>query len=251
MLAHPKRTFIRSMRFGWSSEQSQSRVLPMALQFRRLGLFSATALIVLSGTSPAVAATISITNASCTTIPATTSITGTPGDVVDISFDMTGCRTVSVRKSIVNSSTDVVVTSSTGSVTVTGTGPNWLHDPGFGNTISRVQITLGSTNVNVLAAVQVTSDAPGSFFTRWNVTVTGGGSSSGSEASSLPPILQQFGKPPSGTCDSVAPTTLNWSGVASGGWSESWAQWVNNGNGEAVCRRTLSYDTSQSKWVAG
>ena len=250
MITHLTRSFW-SMPLGRSSGRSQSRGLRLARKFRRLGLFSVTALVVLSSTSPAAAATISVTNASCTTIPATTSITGTPGDVVDISFDMTGCRTAVVRKEIVNSSTDVVVTSSTGSVTVTGAGNSWLYDPGFGNTISRVQITLGSTNANVLNAVTIAEDAPGTLRTRWNVTVTGGTSSSSSEASSLPPVLQQFGKPASGTCNSVAPTSLNWSGVAGGGWSESWAQWVNNGNGGAVCTRTLSYDTSQSLWVVG
>lgn len=71
-------------------------------------------------------------------------------------------------------------------------------------------------------------------------------------ASAAPaPVLQQFGKPASGTCDAAAPVTLNWSSVSSGGWSESWAQWVNNGNGGAVCTRTLSYSTTQSRWVVG
>jgi hypothetical protein len=66
-----------------------------------------------------------------------------------------------------------------------------------------------------------------------------------------PPLIQQFGKPNSGTCDSAQPKDLNWSGVASGGWGDSWAQWVNNGEGGAVCTRTLVYSTSQSKWILG
>ena len=66
-----------------------------------------------------------------------------------------------------------------------------------------------------------------------------------------PPEIQQFGKPASGTCNAAAPTTLNWSGVASGGWSESWSPWMNNGNGGAVCTRTLTYSSSQSKWIVG
>ena len=81
-------------------------------------------------------------------------------------------------------------------------------------------------------------------------TSGGGGSSSDPASSSAPaPIFQQFGKPASGTCDAAAPATLNWSGVASGGWSESWAQWMNGGNGGAVCTRTLGYSTSTGKWV--
>ena len=63
------------------------------------------------------------------------------------------------------------------------------------------------------------------------------------------PVQQQFGKPAAGTCDAAAPATLNWSSVASGGWSESWAQWMNGGNGGAVCARTLAYCTSLGKWV--
>lgn len=88
-----------------------------------------------------------------------------------------------------------------------------------------------------------------------NVAVTigsggGGGSSDSTASSSTPsPIFQQFGKSSSGGCDAAAPATLNWSGVASGGWGESWAQWMNNGNGGAVCTRTLVYSTAQSRWV--
>ena len=40
-------------------------------------------------------------------------------------------------------------------------------------------------------------------------------------------------------------------GVTSGGWGESWAQWMNGGTGGAVCTRTLVYSTAQSRWVVG
>jgi hypothetical protein len=63
------------------------------------------------------------------------------------------------------------------------------------------------------------------------------------------PVMQQFGKMTPGTCDAVAPESLNWSGVASGGWTQSWAEWVNSGTGGAVCTRTLVYSSSQSRWV--
>lgn len=66
-----------------------------------------------------------------------------------------------------------------------------------------------------------------------------------------PPIIQQFGKPVSGTCDAAASATLNWAGVAGGGWGDSWAQWMNAGLGGPVCTRTLSYSLSQRKWVIG
>jgi hypothetical protein len=79
----------------------------------------------------------------------------------------------------------------------------------------------------------------------------GGGGSGGSSNSSSTSagnsgptsVLQQFAKPTTGTCDAAQPTGLNWSGVASGGWSESWAQWANGGRGGSVCTRTLGYSS--------
>ena len=65
------------------------------------------------------------------------------------------------------------------------------------------------------------------------------------------PILQQFGKPASGTCTDAAPTHTQLPGAPSGGWGDSWAQWVNEGNGGAVCTRTLIYSTAQSRWIVG
>jgi len=76
------------------------------------------------------------------------------------------------------------------------------------------------------------------------------GASGGSSNSIAPaPVTQQFGKPASGTCDATQPSGLNWAGVASGGWANSWAQWMNGGTGGFVCSRTLVYSTTQSKWV--
>ncbi len=65
-----------------------------------------------------------------------------------------------------------------------------------------------------------------------------------------PPVMQQFGKPASGTCDAAAPIVLNWGGAGSGGWGNSWAQWMNGGAGGAVCTRTLVYSPSLGHWVA-
>jgi hypothetical protein len=75
--------------------------------------------------------------------------------------------------------------------------------------------------------------------------LSNGGNSSNSPA----PVMQEFGKPASGTCDATQPSGLNWAGVASGGWANSWAQWMNGGTGGFVCSRTLVYSTTQSKWV--
>jgi len=64
-------------------------------------------------------------------------------------------------------------------------------------------------------------------------------------------VLQQVGVGSDGTCAATLPADLNRGGVDSGGWGRSWAQWVNGGNGGAVCTRTLVYSTSQSKWMIG
>ncbi len=60
--------------------------------------------------------------------------------------------------------------------------------------------------------------------------------------------IQQFPRPTSGTCDDNQPEGLNWSGVASGGWGESWAQWMHEGQGGTVCTRTLAYNNSTATW---
>lgn len=70
--------------------------------------------------------------------------------------------------------------------------------------------------------------------------------------SALPPsVVQQFGKPASGTCEAAAPASLNWAGVPSGGWGNSWAQWMNGGNGGPVCSRMLVYSNNLGAWTVG
>ena len=83
---------------------------------------------------------------------------------------------------------------------------------------------------------------------------SGGGSSGGSASrsgSSPKPLVQQFGKPASESCDTVASVSLDWAGITSGGWGESWAQWMNGGNGGAVCTRTLIYSDNLGSWTIG
>ena len=62
-------------------------------------------------------------------------------------------------------------------------------------------------------------------------------------------LIQQFGKPDVGSCEDAAWPEMNWAGVASGGWSESWAQWMHDGNGGVVCTRTLEYHQGHSRWM--
>lgn len=51
--------------------------------------------------------------------------------------------------------------------------------------------------------------------------------------------FQQVGVPASDNCADVSPTVGHWSGFPIGGWSKSWAAWINNGRGGAVCTREI------------
>ena len=62
------------------------------------------------------------------------------------------------------------------------------------------------------------------------------------------PVMQQFPIPETGTCNEAQPAGLNWGGASSGGWGESWARWVNEGQGGTVCTRTLAYNNSTATW---
>lgn len=74
------------------------------------------------------------------------------------------------------------------------------------------------------------------------------GASSSSSATSPPAwSLQQFGKPGMGTCDEAASASLNLSGVASGGWAESWGRW--DGYEGPVCTRALVYSNALARWT--
>jgi len=50
------------------------------------------------------------------------------------------------------------------------------------------------------------------------------------------------------SCASVTRPDLDWSGVASGNWTQSWAMWPNAGKGGPVCNRVLWYDSNISRW---
>ena len=102
----------------------------------------------------------------------------------------------------------------------------------IGTRINGLRITSGSSSTTI------TMVPPG-----------GGGAGAPAAGNSPQPIVQQFGKPATGTCNAAQPEGLNWAGVPSGGWNESWAQWVRGGNGGVVCTRTLTYSNPVSKWV--
>ena len=196
------------------------------------------------------ATTITRNDANCTSGSFTTGAAGTgvqAGDILNITGNFASCNSMLlVPQSLVASAASVTGTMSSGAFpTATTLGSNWLFQATGGVTFASISITLAGTGGG---SVQInTSSGPSN--TSWVVSTSGGGSSSSRTTSATPsPLLQQFGKPASGTCAEAASDSLNWSGVASGGWSESWAQWMNDGQGGYVCNREIFFNASANNW---
>jgi hypothetical protein len=60
--------------------------------------------------------------------------------------------------------------------------------------------------------------------------------------------IQQVGVPASGDCADVHPSVGHFPGFPYGGWSKSWAYWINSGKGGPVCTREIYYDYGLSEW---
>lgn len=180
--------------------------------------------------APARAATASpatITVPACTGSPlvptlSSTSISGQTGDT----FTFTNSTTLPAP------GVSLFLSTTSGSATATWTGANPLTVSNGGS----VTVTLGSTSGTIF--VQCPSGQSASIAV---TIVPGGGGSTDGSAMGPAPLLQQFGLPVSGTCDDASPADLNWNAVSSGGWGVSWAHWINEGVGGAVCTRTLAY----------
>lgn len=206
--------------------------------------------------APAHAAAITVTDADCTAgVVNGASFSASTGDVVTITSNLSGCVTLKVGTRLVTSASDIVATG-TGVGTPTSNGFEYVLTA---TSFTSIQITFTNTTSNLagfgLGADDNASPGYGVRRTQWAINYTGsggGGSSTGSSStSSAPsPIVQQFGKPASWSCADAAPASLNWGGAESGGWSESWAEWMNGGLGGAVCTRTLTYRSSTGMWSA-
>lgn len=198
------------------------------------------------GAAPAIAAaapssvTITCTGSSLST--STTAITAVAGDKVTFSFsDYGGCsETSSVRvRSLIGSSEANLLSITQGSSAVVDLDPSWTG-------LLVKALSGGPYTAAPSIALTFTTDG-------------GGGSDGDSDGSSstepvaesaLPaPVVQEFGRPAAGTCDAAAPASLNWANVGSGGWGQSWSQWMNDGAGGFVCSRTLVYSNSLGGWT--
>ena len=162
-----------------------------------------------------------------------TSVTGVAGDTLIVEYSGLGCQNGSSPR-------DVILTypaSSVASVTLSSVGES-------------EQLTM-----QVMASIRADSETgnqTSATLGLFSITGGGGGDDSGSsETSGSAPAseIQQFGLPASGNCEDGATEAMNWSGIGLDGWGTSWAQWMNEGAGGAVCTRTVVYDTSTAKWI--
>jgi len=69
----------------------------------------------------------------------------------------------------------------------------------------------------------------------------------GLAGSGPPDVLQQTGVPNSGQCADVDDSDARFLGYT-GGWSKSWAEWINQSAGSEVCTRTLTYQAGTRQW---
>lgn len=85
----------------------------------------------------------------------------------------------------------------------------------------------------------------------WGLTTTLSVQGSGAEDpdQTPPAIIQQVGLPVTGQCADVVGTRFGTQTPISGGWTASWARWMNDGLGGAVCTRMLAYSNAQGRWV--
>ena len=224
-------------------------------RFGRLAIIVGTAGLGIAAWSPSAHAASQSATPNCMTPAATTNVSLDVGDTFTINIDFFGVCQYFTRTSGGLANTGTVTFGPNGTETsVTSTSPTpalgWRVT--IGDEIIFTATSVGGLQINVFDSAGATGSLSSQKSYRLNVSSGGGGaSSSGSTAASLPaPIVQQFARPVSGTCLEGAPTSLNWSGVSSGGWGESWAQWPNGGAGGPVCTRMLTYNASLSLWVA-
>lgn len=126
----------------------------------------------------------------------------------------------------------------------TGTEANLPYNAGTAAFSYGTRIIYSATAVGSMR-IQMENDVTMSEITYYDITVTAASSNTSTATSNAPDpgpgdVLQQVGMPADG-CASVQYPTLDWAGVPSGGWSESWAAWANAGLGGKVCTRTLNH----------
>ena len=203
--------------------------------------------------SPAQAADLSIT-VDCS-VPSQTTPSGfNDGDVLVFSVGDT-CKRADVGKGLISAQGDISIT---GTVTTTQDAVTYWRYFWTAGDVTEIRVTtkdpitegdafqeddvsfLSTSNESV--RYQFASSAP-------SPDPTPSSASSGVAGSAPASEIQQFGLPASGNCEDGVTEEMDWSGIGMDGWGISWAQWMNEGAGGAVCTRTVVYDTLTAKWT--
>lgn len=147
--------------------------------------------------------------------PSATSVTGNPGSTFAI---------------LVGSGCSVRGDASTGGAPISPTT--------FTASAGRAELTLGPSGSGTFL---LDSSGPG-YSSQATITVT-------ITTDPVPEAephddLQQVGVPPSGDCADVSPDVGHYRGYPLGGWSKSWAYWINDGRGGPVCTREVETTAS-------
>ena len=205
-------------------------------------------------TTPAYASTSVNETATCSTANSVNDFSEFPNGITLTISVPTACRVLNVDKTFVSSTNDVGFSLSGAVVALTATDRGNLWQFSWqANEID--EIVIQSVPVSAFEqSVKITSLAPATEFDSYGFGSLNPGpvpdsGSSGGVGSSPASEIQQFGLPASGNCEDGATAAMNWSGIGMDGWGISWAQWMNEGVGGAVCTRTVVYDTSSAKWV--
>ena len=211
-----------------------------------LGMVTAVAAGLLLGAAPASAAsyTLNLTmdDSTCVvTAPATQTLQ--TGDSVTITNTASSSSLCSLKIQGTSNLTGWTQAFGVGTpVSIAGTSSNFVSlwtQPSITFVVGTV-----SADIYTMSLVRVSTVATYSSSGGGGGSGGSGGVSGATSGSGPAPLMQQFARPATGTCDAAQPEGLNWAGVASGGWSESWAQWANGGQGGTVCTRMLEYVNS-------
>lgn len=176
----------------------------------RDGIYSATRLRVSAG----------FTFAAGEQLLVTAGAPGYPGPLgvrLDITFD---------------SSTIVTVSSGTFPATIAYTMPQELDDSAA--SIYWYLDSFFNTAMWTLSCIPYSAPAPGAS----------------PENDTPADAVQEVGLLLGHSCTNVDEASLDWGNAITGGWTSSWAQWINEGAGGAVCTRTIHYDQANRVWAA-
>lgn len=169
-----------------------------------------------------------------------TGVSGTTSKIPTAALTTGVLSGVSIQQVSIGTETVCALTSG-GSLGCTGQGS--VGELGDGTNTSFVTSAVGVNTSGVLLGKSISGISVGDYH------VMAWGTSDTYDPQSPVDVMQQVGLPMSGSCADVDRADLNWSGVPSGGWGRSWAEWANDHSGGDVCVRTLYYRSGAGRWA--